>query len=251
LHGGQGLTEGNAVNLRVDGAMTLSRAVVVRRVDDEWGRQGGAIGSYFNDRSSWAAKVDFPAGPHEIEASYKDIRGVVFSAVFEPGATYGIATVDAKPNCLQLTKSSGTVVQEQCYVDASPQSCSAGQARLTFNMKEAKQRTGKEQCVILQKVDSGYGPSRAGLGWGLNFYNDAETRDLDVRVCAGQRTLVLGVEVEGYQSMRPIPLKADLEANATYRIGLLDDGVEKKSFFSSAHSPDFSQVLVYLEKVVP
>jgi hypothetical protein len=249
LHDGAGLTEANLVKLRVSGAMTLSRAVVVRRVDDEWGRNGGAVGSYFNDQSSWGAKVDLPAGRHQIEATYKEIVGVTFEAELEANRTYGIEPVDGKPACLKLVDDRDHVVQEQCYTPTPASTCSSGEARVVFSQAEAKAASGKDTWIYLQKIDDTYGPNSASLGWGLNFFNDKSSRDLDVRVCAGEHRLVFGVDIEGYKSMRPLALTPRLEANTTYRAGVIDSGIEKKTFLFTTPSLDIKQVLFFLEKV--
>lgn len=250
LHDGVGLTDANLVKLRVSGAMTLSRAVVLRRVDDEWGREGGAVGSYFNVRgTNWAAKVDLPAGKHEIEATYKEIAGVIFDANLEANHTYDIEPVDGKPTCLKLVDDRDQVLQERCYSAPPAQACSSGEARLVFSQDKAKAASGKQTWVHLQKIDDRYGPNSASLGWGLNFYNDKDSRDLDVRVCAGEHKLVFGVEIEGYISMRPLILTPKLDANTTYRAGVVDNGIEKPGFLFTTRSSDVAQVLFFLQKV--
>jgi hypothetical protein len=248
LADGAGLTESNTVKLRVDGAATLSRAIVVRRVDTEWGPYGNEWGSHFNNREAWSAKVDFPAGPHEIEVTHKDIRGVVFKAVFQPNVVYNIQEAENRPNCLQLVDGNGAVIQEECYVQKPAQQCTDGTARLLFSKKEMYRRTEKSVDIVLQKVDDTYGPNRLGFGWGLNYYNDRDSESLDVRVCAGSHALVFGVRIEGYVSVDPITAKGVLEANKTYKVVVLERGIDDKASTFWSSSVRFAAVKLFIEE---
>ena len=237
LYDGPQREEAAVARLRVDGAMMLTGAIKVRRIDKQWGPYGGAAGFHFNDKNTWGVNVNLPPGPHAIEVTFEGVPSTLLRAQLEANHEYNIVVVKERPTCVRLLDKAGPVVTEACYAPSNTLSqCSEARSRLLFSVDQAKKELAEKADVILQSVDGIYGPNNLV---GFYFFNTPTTwapyGDLNIEVCPGAREMVVGLEIPTWDGrwgmLAPITLNHDLKAGQQYRfkpvLGKAQNGIRK------------------------